>query len=255
MSPESPLPAPLRWLLPALFWLGVWQLAAWGVGSELLLPGPLAAGRALCALALTPAFWYSAGASVLRILLGLLLGALSGVLLALLTCASPWAALLLSPAVRMIRATPVASFILLVLLWVSRSAVPGVISALMVLPVVWSAVCLGVSRTDPLLLELARAYRFGRYKTLRLIYVPSVLPHLAGGLNTAMGLAWKSGVAAEVICRPRLAAGTRIYNAKLALETPELFAWTAAVVALSLLLERLMGLALRRAQRRAGLSA
>lgn len=253
MSPDKSLPAPLRFLLPAFFWLTAWQLAAWAVDTELLLPGPLAAGRALCALALTPAFWYSAGASVLRILIGLLLGAVLGIFLALLTCASRWAALVLSPAVAAIRATPVASFILLVLLWVSRSAVPGVISALMVLPVIWSAVCQGVSRTDPLLLEMARAYRFGRYKTFRLIYVPSVLPQLAGGLNTAMGLAWKAGVAAEVICRPKLAAGTRIYNAKLALETPDLFAWTAAVVALSLLLERLMALLLRRVERKAGL--
>lgn len=248
----SPKRTPLRLILPAVFWLLVWQLAAAAVGTELLLPSPLAVGRALCALAVTPAFWLSIGASVLRILLGLLLGAACGLLLALLTCASPWADLLLSPAVRMVRAAPVASFILLVLLWVSRSAVPGVISALIVIPVLWESVSRAARQTDPLLLELAAAYRFGPWKTLRLVYVPSVLPHFAAGLNTAMGLAWKSGVAAEVICRPRLAAGTQIYNAKLTLETPQLFAWTAAVVALSLCLERLMALLLQPAQRRGG---
>lgn len=251
MSPKK-LPPPLRVLLPLAFWLAVWQLAALAAGSELLLPGPLAVGEALFRLAAAPAFWKDAGASLLRVLLGLILGSGAGVLLAALTCAVPAAGLLLSPAIRTVRATPVASFILLVLLWTTRSAVPGVISGLMVLPVVWGAVCQGAANTDPLLLEMAAAYRFGRWKTLRLVYVPSVLPYWISGMNTALGLAWKSGVAAEVICRPRLAVGTQIYNAKLTLETPELFAWTAAVIALSLLLERLMARLMALAEGRGG---
>lgn len=229
----------LRFVLPPAFWLGVWQLAAAAAGSELLLPGPLSVLRALAELAITGPFWLSAGASLLRVLAGLLLGTALGVLLAVLTSAFSWADLLLSPVIRVIRAAPVASFILLILLWVSRSAVPGVVSGLMVLPVVWNAVSQGAAQTDPQLLELSSAYRFGRWKTFRLIYFPSVLPYFSSGFNTAVGLAWKSGVAAEVICRPRLAAGSQIYNAKLTLEIPDLFAWTAVVIALSFALEKL----------------
>ena len=76
--------------------------------------------------------------------------------LACATSASPWASALLSPAIKVVRATPVVSFILLVWLWVARAAVPGVISALMVLPVVWGNVSRGVAQTDPQLLELAK---------------------------------------------------------------------------------------------------
>lgn len=233
-------------LLPALFWLLVWQAASMAVGSGLLLPGPAETAKALSQLAVTAGFWGSIAASLTRVLLGMVLGSCAGVLLAGLTSAFSWADLLLAPAIRAVRAAPVASFILLILLWTSRTAVPGVIAGLMVMPVVWSAVCRGVARTDPKLLEMARAYRFGRLKTLRLIYLPSVKPFLAGGLNTAMGLAWKSGVAAEVICRPRVAIGARIYDAKLTLETPELFAWTGTVIVLSLCLECLMSRLLRR---------
>ena len=94
--------------------------------------------------------------------------------------------------------------------------------------------------TDGQLLELARAYRFSRGRTVRLIYLPSLRPYFLSALTTSMGLAWKSGVAAEVLCWPRPGIGTQIYNSKLYLEIPELFAWTAVVVALSLLLERLL---------------
>ena len=233
-------------MLPLAFWLGVWAAVARAVGSELLLPGPAAVWGALVRLLPTAGFWKSVGASLLRVLAGLAGGTAAGVLLGALTAASAWADVLLSPAVRVVRSTPVVSFILLILLWVSRRLVPGVVAGLMVLPVIWEAVRQGAAGADPLLLELARAYRFGRLKTLRLVCLPAVAPHFAAGLRSALGLAWKSGVAAEVLCRPRLAIGGAIYNAKLTLETPELFAWTAAVAALSFVLEKGLFLFLER---------
>ena len=230
----------IRIIIPPAFWLGVWHLAAILVGRELLLPGPLAVFRSLIALAGTAEFWLSALYTLLRVVAGLVGGTAAGVLLAVLTHFVRWADLLISPAVRVLRATPVVSFILLVYLWVTRDNIPGVIAALMVLPVIWGSMTAGLDAVDGQLLELARAYRFSRFKTLRLIYLPSIRSHLTGGILTAFGLAWKSGVAAEVICPPRLAVGSRIQAARLALETPELFAWTIVIVALSLVLERLL---------------
>ena len=237
-----------RVLLPVLFWLGVWQLAAAAVGQELLLPGPAAVGRRLLELAAGAVFWQTALASLLRIFGGLLLGVALGALLAGLTAWVPLLDWVLTPAVKVVRATPVASFILLVYLWVERGRVPGLISALMVLPVVWGNVTRGIAETDPQLLELARAYGFGRGRTLRRIYSPSVLPYFASGCRTALGLAWKAGVAAEVLCQPQNAIGTQIYNTKYYLETPSLFAWTLVVIALSFLLEWAVGGLLRRAE-------
>lgn len=216
------------------------------VGQELLLPAPAAVWRSLLALGSTAEFWLSAAYTLGRVLLGLLGGVVLGSLLAAVTHFCRLADWLISPAVRVIRATPVVSFILLVYLWVTRTCIPGVIAALMVLPVIWGNLTAGLAAVDDRLLEMARAYRFGRGKTLRLIYLPSIRSHAASGLLTAFGLAWKSGVAAEVLCPPKYAIGTRIQQAKTALETPELFAWTLVLIALSLLLERLLRAALNR---------
>ena len=242
---------PLKKLLYALpapaFWLGVWQGCALlvdrsvgGRGNELLLPYPASVLRALAGLAGTEEFWAAVLASLGRITLGLAGGLCLGGLLAVLTCASPWADRLLSPAVRVVRAAPVASFILLVLLWTGRAAVPGVIAALMVIPVVWDSLSQGIRAVDKGLLELARVCRFSPGKTAVLIYLPSLRPQLLAALTTAAGLAWKSGVAAEVLCPPAQAIGSRIQQAKAALETPDLFAWTLTIVALSLALEKLL---------------
>ena len=227
----------LRTVIPPVFWLGVWQLAALSVGKELLLPSPAAVGKSLLALARTAGFYLSAGATLGRVLLGLLWGGLAGAALAFLTHFSPWADAIVSPAVRVVRATPVVSFILLIYLWVTRTAIPWVIAGLMVLPVMWGSLAAGLAGMDQNLLEMGRACRFSPLKQLRLIYLPSLRSHFSAGLLTAFGLAWKSGVAAEVLCPPDHAVGSRLQQAKLGLETADLFAWTLTVVALSLALE------------------
>lgn len=236
-------------LLPPAFWLGVWQFGALFARTKKLdffLPTPWTVLQTLAGLCVTGEFWATIALSLGRILAGMVVGTLLGILLAALTCANSWADRLFSPLIRMIRAVPVASFILLVMLAVYRATVPMVIVTLMVLPVVWSGVTQGIRQTDGQLLELAQAYRFSRWKKAKLIYFPSVQPYLLSAVTTAMGLAWKSGVAAEVLCTPRQAIGTEVYNAKFYLEIPTLFAWTAVVVALSLTMEWLLAAALRR---------
>lgn len=236
----------LKIVIPLAFWLGVWQLGAFWVGKELLLPGPVTVVRRLAGLVGQARFWQTALFSLGRIFGGFLAGAVLGTLLAVLTRASAWADRLFSPAVKVVRATPVASFIVLVLLWAPTGRVPAIISGLMVLPVLWANVCKGIAQTDAKLLEAARAYRFGRGKTVRLVYMPSAAPYFASGCNTALGLAWKAGVAAEVLCQPRPAIGSELYSAKITLDTPALFAWTLVVIALSFLLEYALGFLFRR---------
>ena len=240
----------LRTAAACLFWLTVWQFAAWRVASPLFLPGPLAVAVRLSELVRTAPFWQTAVLTLHRVVQGMLWGTVLGVILACLACLNRWLDAILSPAVRVIRATPVASFILLVFLWTDRDQVPVIIAALMVLPVVWGNVVRGIRECDPKLLELAKAYRFSRLKTARLVFLPGVKPYFLSALTTSMGLAWKSGVAAEALVLPKLAIGTQIYNTKFYLETADLFAWTVAVILLSLTLEKLISLLVRRTEGR-----
>lgn len=228
----------LRVLLPCLVWLGLWQLMALRVGQSLLLPGPWEVAKRLAALCPSAPFWKSALTTLGRMLLGGSIGALTGAAVAV---ASAWwgpADWVLTPLMKIVRATPVASFIILIWLWCKSAWVPVVIAALMSAPVVWSATAQAFDSVDPKLLEMAEAYRFSRGKTWRLVYLPWAGSAFAAGCKTAMGLAWKAGVAAEVLCRPRWALGTQVYNAKLGMETADLFAWTAVVVCMSILVEK-----------------
>ncbi len=242
----------LKSILAGAFWLGAWALLAAGVGKELLLPGPLAVMRRLWVLMGTGEFWRSAGVSIGRILLGAVLGILLGATLAGLAHRYSWLETLLSPLLTLIRSTPVASFILLLLIWLGRDILPSVIVVLMVLPVVWGGVQGGLVTVDPLLLEMAKVCRLGPGRALWRIWIPTVRPHFFAACRTALGLAWKAGIAAEVLTVPRLSIGRHLFDAKLYLETVDLFAWTALVVLLSLLLEKGLAAALRRWERGRG---
>ena len=230
----------LRTLAVVLFWLLIWQLAAALVGQELLLPSPLRVARELLRLAGGAEFWLTVAQSIRRVLTGIVSAVLLGILLALLTHKSAALRALLSPVMTLVKSTPVASFIILALVWLGRDVVPPVIAALMVLPVVWANVSQGLDGIDPQLLELAQVFRLPRGRVFRRITLPSVLPHLRAALCSALGLGWKAGVAAEILTVPARSIGKRIYEAKIYLETTELFAWTAAVVLLSLVIERLL---------------
>lgn len=232
-------------VLPAAFWLLVWTVAAQAVGRELILPSPLAVGRALAVLAGTESFWTGLEITLARVCAGFLLGAFFGTLFGGATAASPWCDGVISPAMGAVRTVPVVAFILLLYFTLPTGQTPVAVSALMVMPVMWRATRQGLAAADPLLLELCGAYRLGRPRTFRLVRLPALMPALAAGGETALGLAWKSALAAEVLCQPKWAAGTGLQTAKATLDTAGVAAWTVAVVALSLTMEALFRLALR----------
>ena len=228
------------------FWLCMWQVLALWVNKELLLPSPAAVLARLFELASDASFWAITVFSLLRILCGTAVAVVLGVMLAVVCCRSRLLDALLSPLVTMVKSTPVASFIILLLIWVGRDLLPTVIVVLMVLPVVWGNVCAGIRNTDPLLLRTARVFGFSRWRTLRRVYVPSVMPHFLSACRTSLGLAWKSGIAAEVLTVPTMSIGKMLFESKLYWEVTDLFAWTLAVILCSLVIEKVLMAAIGR---------
>jgi len=237
-------------LLCAIFWLAVWEGLALLVGKEVLLPSPFVTVKRIAELSVTSGFWLSCALSMLRIALGFLLAVAAGALIALLTAFVPFLRTLFSPALSVIKATPVASFIVLALVWMKSGTIPVFTSFLMVLPVVWSNAHAGLLSVDRDLLEMTRVYRLSRAERMKKLYLPSALPYFTAACGTGAGLAWKAGIAAEVLSRTAFSIGREIYDSKIYLETVDLFAWTAVLIVISVAFERLILLWLRKANRR-----
>ena len=231
-------------LWAVIFWLLVWQAAAMALAAAyphgaLLLASPLAVAVRLGQLWGTAAYWQTVCRSAARIFGGFLISTALGVLLASLAAWKRWIRELLAPLAAVIKAVPVASFIILALVWLNSRSLSLFISALMVFPPVYLNVLEGICRTDRQLLEMARVFRVPFSRRLRYIYLPQVMPYFRTAVSLGLGLCWKAGAAAEVIGLPAGSVGERLYTAKVYFQTPDLFAWTVTIVAVSVLFERL----------------
>ena len=223
-----------------VFWVAVWYGLALVIDETILIPTPLLVLETLCRSVVTLSFWKTVGMSLLRIAVGFSSAVLVGTVCGILTSRYRTVRTVLAPILHVIRVAPVASFIIMTLVWIPYDGVPTFIAFLTVLPIVWLNVERGILQTDRQLLEMAVSYRLPFSKILTSIYLPSVKPFFLTAAVNGLGFAWKSGVAAEVICRPEWSIGKQLQDAKVYLETPEVFAWTAVVILLSLLLERLL---------------
>ncbi|MBP1579549.1 MAG: ABC transporter permease subunit, partial [Oscillospiraceae bacterium] len=232
-----------------LFWLAVWQVGAMILGQELLLVSPVRAVGRLLELIPTEGFLRSAAFSSARILGGFGLGLLSGTLLALLAGKFRFVRTLLSPLVTAVKAVPVASITVLALVWVSSRNLSVLVTFLIALPVVYSNMLESLASLDPQLTEMAELYHISGWRRFAGVYLSQLLPGFRSAAELAIGLSWKSGAAAEVIGIPSGSIGEKLYEAKVYLETADLFAWTIAVIILSWLSEKLflliVGLAVR----------
>ena len=233
----------------AAFWLLIWQGAAMALRAlyphgALLLASPLSALERLFTLAGTAAFWQAVLASASHILGGFVLAALS----TRISCVEE----LLAPTVAVIKAVPVASFIILALVWLDSRSLAFFISALMAFPPVYLNVLEGVRCTDVSLLEMARVFRVPFWRQVRGRYLPQVLPYFRSAVSVALGLCWKAGTAAEVIGLSGGTIGARLYTVKVYFQTPDLFAWTTVIVLLSACFEKLFLFAVDKIAERVG---
>ena len=228
------------------FWVIIWHFIAVKVNLNVLIPRPLDVAARLYELMGTQEFYVIIANSVYRILSGFFTAVLLGLALGIVTAKIKPLDELLSPLLSVIKATPVASFIIITLVWLDKNTIPAFISFLMVLPIIQGNVSEGIKNTPTELAEMTKIFNFSFKHKLTKLYLPCLTPYFFAGIKTSLGLAWKAGVAAEVLAIPKSSIGKELYDAKIYLEATEVFAWTVTVIALSMILENILTASLKR---------
>ncbi|MBQ9845089.1 MAG: ABC transporter permease subunit [Oscillospiraceae bacterium] len=216
----------------------LWQLAAVAIGEEVLLVSPLKVVLRLSELIFEAEFWGTILFSFKRITLGFFIALAAGTALAILSYRFRIVEIFLWPYISIIKATPVASFVILCLIWLSSSQLPIFIAFLMAVPIIYTNMLGGFKSTDRKLLEMAEIFRFSFGKRLLYIYFPQVKSHFVSACSVSLGLSWKAGIAAEIIGIPDGSMGEMLYQAKLYLATADLFSWTVTIILVSVLFEK-----------------
>lgn len=225
--------------LAVVFWLCVWQVAALIINNDILLSGPVSTAAALVRLTHTAGFAGSIFYSLLRILSGFVAGSAIGIIAAVLKHKSMIIGTLIAPLMSMLKSIPVASFVILVLIWFGNGRLSFIISMLVVIPIMFYSADAGIDGIDKRMTEMADVFRIPMWSRIKYIFLPEMYPSLLAGFKTAVGMSWKSGVAAEVIGQPLHSLGNELYNAKIYLATDEVLAWTVVIVLLSWISEKI----------------
>ncbi len=233
-------------LLGILFWLIIWQAAAMILDKKVLLVTPLQAAKRLWELIFEKNFLRTVTNSFLRIGGGFMLGLFGGIGAAALAYRFKAAKVLIQPIMTAVKSIPVASFVILALLWIKSSGLSTFVTFLIVLPVMFSAVYEGLQSAPVQLKEAADIFEIKGLRRVRFLYLPSIMPFLISAISTGAGLAFKSGTAAEVIGQPDFTLGDMLFRAKIYLETADLFAWTAVIIILGRFFEGIVMAALKR---------
>lgn len=232
-------------IIAVCFWLFVWEAVSRWFGHNILLPSPVSVLVTLAGLLGNGGFWQTILFSSLRIIIGFLLALAAGIILAVGAYNSRLVKELAAPVMKTIQAMPVASFIILALIWIKPKNLSVLASFLMVMPLIYSNVIQGLKAADEKLLQMAKVFQIGRRRTILAIYIPSAMPYFTSAVAVGVGLCWKAGIAAEVIGIPGGSIGERLYEAKLYILTDELFAWTIVIILVSILFETAVMLLLR----------
>ena len=221
-----------------LFWLIVWQIAAVWTNNHILLVGPIQVLKTFVQNMVQPDFFKTVFCSFARIGLGFFLALCIGLLLGAVSYRFPVVQELLEPVMVTLKSIPVASFVVLLLIWFGSSKLSFLISFLIVFPNVYVNTIAGLKSADVKLLEMAKVFGMGRLNRFFYIYRPALMPYLNSCLKISLGMSWKSGVAAEVIGLPDFSLGERLYMSKIYLDTAGLFSWTLTIVLISYLFEK-----------------
>ena len=232
-------------LLAVIFALCLWQLAAMTIDSKILLVSPVEVAVRLTTIWQTEGFWTSVWFSFYHIAGGFFLALFLGIVLAALAGRFRRIETLLWPFLVTIKTVPVASFVVICLIWLSAEKLSVFISFLIVLPVVYGNVLEGIKSEDKLMLEVGTVFRMPLLRRLLYIHLPQLKPFIMSACATALGMAWKAGVAAEIIGTPDGSIGKQLFYSKIYLDTDDLLCWTVIIVIVSVLFEKLFMLGLK----------
>ncbi len=226
-------------------WVCLWQALTLVIHNNILISGPIETIARLMELMTTATFWVSMGMSLVRIMAGFLLALFLGVCLAILSYRWKLIEEFLAPLMSVLKTIPVASFVVLFLIWFKSEYLSTAVVAVICLPMLYLPFLEALKAMRKDIREMADVFQIAVSGRVFYIIIPEVLKSVSVQLQVTMGMAFKSGVASEVIGTPAKSIGLQMYFSKVSLDTAMLFSYTIALIVLGTVVGRLFSLLIK----------
>ncbi|WP_326910774.1 ABC transporter permease [Sedimentibacter sp. MB31-C6] len=225
-----------------LFWIIIWEIFALIINQEIYLPSPISTFQSLYKLLFSQDTYITILYSTYRTLFGFFISCILGIIFGYFCGINKYLFDLFNPLVSVIRTIPVMSIIIIAIIWFKDTNVPIFVAFLMCFPIIWTNTIYGIKETDIKLLQMCKVYNISKIHIVKSVYFYSALPYIKSGMLSALGISWKVTSAAEVLSLPKYSIGSHLYDSKVYLEIPDLFAWTLIILFLSILFEKTLKL-------------
>ncbi len=181
--------------------LVIWWLAAGFVDSR-YLPGPLAVFAAMGREASSGELWFHVGVTLLRVAVAFVLAMAIGSVIGIVMGRRQLVDRILDGWLMFFLNLPALVTIVLCFIWFGLSEVATVLAvAINKIPNVAVTLREGARSLDADYQQLARAYRFGGWKTLRHVVLPQLGPYFAAAARSGLALIWKIVLVVELLGR------------------------------------------------------
>ncbi|HAQ39486.1 MAG TPA: ABC transporter permease [Clostridiales bacterium] len=226
-----------RKFLIVIFWILMWEIVSLIINQEIYLPSPVSTFKVLVELLKSKDTYITVIHSTYRTLSGFAISCIAGILTGYICGINKFFYDLFNPLIGIMRTVPVMSIIIIAIMWFSDTNVPIFVAFLMCFPIIWTNTVSGIKSADVKILQMCKVYNIKKIRILKSVYFYSALPYVKAAMISALGIGWKVTSAAEVLSLPKYSIGSRLYDSKVYLEIPDLFAWTVIIIALSYIFE------------------
>ncbi len=224
----------------ALLLILLWQLLSVLGGTGFLLPSPYRVLKTIFKLLALGESWLTVARSTSGIVISILVATSAAILLAWSAAHCERLRFLMVPVVQVMKVVPIVSFILIAMFFMGTRILTSFIAGLVVFPMIYNHLLSAFLNVDEGLLEMARTFSMKKRDVVRYIIIPQSREEFLAASSVAIGMAWKAGVAAEVLAFSKDTIGRRIYDAKLYLDMERLLAWTVVLVAAAFVVEKVL---------------
>jgi NitT/TauT family transport system permease protein len=221
--------------------LAVLIVAAWWLVSlafpPYILPGPPRVYARLVQLTQSGDLPYNLVTTLGRVIAGFIIAVIIGVPAGILLGSNRALGSFFEPILPVMNTVSSAIWAIFAILWFGLSPLTPIFVVLMTaLPLIVTNVWQGTQAVNADFIELARALRLSRWKTLVKIYVPWILPYFFSGARLAFGFGWRVSLVAETLGASS-GVGYRLRQASDLIQTDQVFAWTIAQIVMMLIIE------------------
>ena len=229
----------IAWAAAIAVLIGVWILAYYCVGNDLIVPSFSDCMKKIGGLLSNSSFWTAFFRTVKRVLVAFSISFIFAAIFAVIAYLVPWFSLFFTPIVSVLRSMPVLGVLLIILVWAGANTAPIVVAFLSLFPMLYVGFRAALSSVDQDLIVMSKAYKVPTFKRVTKLYIPSAAPIAIKESGAALAFCVKLVVSAEVVASTFRSSGGLMQEAKLYLDMPMLFALVCVTFLLGLFLETL----------------